>query len=83
MGVTSVIAHRAPQLLEVFKRQCVCGIDRQRAFELCLGFGESPQFRECAAQVCMRVGIVWPDTNGGCELLCGCGKVSCRSQCVS
>jgi len=37
-----VIAHRAVQLLKVFPRQGVGGINRQRAFELCLGFGESP-----------------------------------------
>ena len=60
MGATSVVVHRVLQLLEILLRKSVRWIDLKRAFELCLSFGESPQFCERAAQVCMRVGVFWP-----------------------
>src|SRR5208282_4727407 len=76
------IAHRALQLLEVFPCQQMGGIDLKCAFELRLGLGESAQFGKRTAQVCMCVGIVWPDANGCCEFLRGSREVSRRGQCV-
>ena len=76
------IAHRALQLLEVFPCQQMGGIDLKCAFELRLGLGESAQFGKRTAEVCMCVGIVWPDANGGCELLRGSWEVSRRGQCI-
>src|SRR6266571_488885 len=56
-------------LFKILARQLVIGIDPQSALVVLLGFGEFAYFGQSAAQVGLRVSVVWMQADGGAIML--------------